>query len=147
MAETAEQHGIRVVLATLLPIGEYNPDQPWSGQILGHDEIVTNHDEITTGHDKIQTLNNWLRNFANQKRYALVDYYSALADDRGYYQKGLSSDGVHPSSARKFRKASGTIPSSRYAITLVAPCRLLKRVLSGPRIRGTWANTGSSATR
>jgi lysophospholipase L1-like esterase len=77
MAATAEQQGIHVVLATLLPIGEYNPDKPWSGLIPGRDEIIS-------GHDEIQTLNNWLKNFANQKHCTLVDYHSALADDRGY---------------------------------------------------------------
>jgi lysophospholipase L1-like esterase len=89
MAETAEQQGIHVVLATLLPTGEYHPDKPGSGLVTGRDEIIS-------GHDKIQTLNNWLKNFANQKHYGLVDYHSALADDRDYYQKGLSTDGVHP---------------------------------------------------
>jgi lysophospholipase L1-like esterase len=37
------------------------------------------------------------KNFTNQKHYALVDYHSGLSDDRGYYQKGLTTDGVHPS--------------------------------------------------
>jgi lysophospholipase L1-like esterase len=83
LAETAEQHGIRVVLATLPPTGEYDPDQPPSAEISGHHEI--------------QALNDWIRNFADQKHYTLVDYHSALADDRGYYVKGLTTDGVHPS--------------------------------------------------
>jgi hypothetical protein len=55
MAETAEQQGIHVVLATLLPTGEYHPDKPGSGLVTGRDEIIS-------GHDKIQTLNNWLKN-------------------------------------------------------------------------------------
>jgi len=84
MAESAEQHGIHVVLAILLPTGEYDPDQPPAAEEM-------------FAHDEIQTLNNWLRNFANQKHYTLLDYHSALADDRGYYLKGLTSDGVHPS--------------------------------------------------
>jgi lysophospholipase L1-like esterase len=83
MAETAEQHGIHVVLATLPPTGEYDPDE-----ISGAEQI--------SGHYQIQSLNNWLKNFADQKHYTLVDYHSALADDRGYYLKGLTTDGVHP---------------------------------------------------
>jgi len=92
MAETAEQHGIHVVLATLPPTGKYDPDpdELSAAQVSGHDEIIS-------GHDEIQVLNNWIRNFANQKHYTLVDYHSALADDRGYYLKGLTTDGVHPS--------------------------------------------------
>jgi lysophospholipase L1-like esterase len=84
MAETAEHHGIHVVLATLPPTGEYDPDRP------------TSADEVS-GLDEIQTLNHWIKNFANQKHYTLVDYHSALSDDRGYYLKGLTTDGVHPS--------------------------------------------------
>jgi lysophospholipase L1-like esterase len=90
MAEAAEHYGTHVVLATLPPTGEYHPDQSSAAQISGHDEPIG-------GHDKIQTLNNWLKNFTNQKHYTIADYHSALSDARGYYQKGLTSDGIHPS--------------------------------------------------
>jgi len=90
MAETAEHHGVHVVLATLPPTGEYDPDRPPSA-------------EEVSGHDEIQTLNNWIENFANQKHYTLVAYHSALSDDRGYYLKGLTTDGVHPS-AQGYRR-------------------------------------------
>jgi len=99
MAETAEHHGIHVVLATLPPTGlpaeEHDPDKTSAG-IIPHDDIVA-HDGITMGHDEIQALNNWIKSFANQKHYTLVDYHSALADDRGNYLKGLTTDGIHPS--------------------------------------------------
>jgi lysophospholipase L1-like esterase len=87
MAESAERHGIHVVLATLLPTGE--PGAAVTSPIPSHDDVAT-------GHHEILALNNWLRNLANQKHYALVDYHSALSDDRGYFQKGLTIDGVHP---------------------------------------------------
>jgi lysophospholipase L1-like esterase len=98
-AETAERHGIYVVLATLpptgLPPGEREPEKASAGTIP-HDEIAA-QDGITQGHDEIQTLNDWIKSFANQKRYTLVDYHSALADEHGNYLKGLTTDGVHPS--------------------------------------------------
>jgi lysophospholipase L1-like esterase len=98
MAETAERHGIHVVLATLPPTGfsteERDPEKTSAGTIP-HDRIVV-HDGVTTGHDEIQNLNDWIKGFANQKHYTLVDYHSALADDRGDYLKGLTTDGVHP---------------------------------------------------
>jgi lysophospholipase L1-like esterase len=96
MAETAEQHGIYVVLAALLPTGERDADKPSAAHIAGQDDSVSGHNRIMFGHDQIQTLNNWLKNFANQKHYTLVDYHFALAADRGYFQKGLTTDGVHP---------------------------------------------------
>ncbi len=84
MAETAEGHGIHVVLATLPPTGfatEEVDREKTSAGTSPHDEIAA-HEGITTGHDEIQTLNDWIRSFANQKHYALVDYHSALADDQ-----------------------------------------------------------------
>ena len=105
MAEFAEKHGIYVVLATLPPTGlateERDPEKTPAGtiphdEIVAHDGIATGHDD-TLGHREIQTLNNWIKSLANQKNYALADYYSALADDSGYYLKGLTTDGVHPS--------------------------------------------------
>jgi lysophospholipase L1-like esterase len=101
MAETAEHHGIHIVLATLPPTGlpteEHDPDKPSISSIPRPDDdgITMGNDEIV-GHGEIQTLNNCIRNFANQKHYTLVDYHSALADDRGYDLKGLTTDGVHP---------------------------------------------------
>jgi len=99
MAETAEKHGIQVVLATLPPTGlpaeEHDPEKTFAGAIPRQDEIVAYG--ITAGHNEIQALNNWIKLFANQKHYTLVDYHSALADDSGYYLKGLTTDGVHPS--------------------------------------------------
>ncbi len=50
-----------------------------------------------------------------------------------------------PSSARKFRNASGRNPSARYMLTSVAPCLFDSRFLSGPKISGTCAKTGGSA--
>jgi lysophospholipase L1-like esterase len=85
MAEIAEQKGIRVVLATVPPTGEYDPHSPSPALVSGNEEI--------------RKLNEWLKNFADKKHYTLVDYHSALADDRGYYLKGLSTDGIHPSAA------------------------------------------------
>src|ERR1700761_2225254 len=53
--------------------------------------------------------------------------------------------GDQPSSARKLRKASGMMPMSLYEVTDVAPWRLERRVLSGPRMSGTCAKMGSGA--
>jgi lysophospholipase L1-like esterase len=99
MAEAAKHHGIHVVLATLPPTGrpteEHDPEKVSAGT-TPRDEIIA-HDGITTGHDEIQTLNDWIKSFAKQKYYTLVDYHSVLTDDQGCYLKGLSTDGVHPS--------------------------------------------------
>ena len=55
-----------------------------------------------------------------------------------------SSPGDQPSSARKLTIASGRYPCRWYSITDVAPCRLLRRFLSAPRISGTCAKRGTA---
>ena len=52
MAETAEQHGIYVVLATLLPTGEQDADKPSAAHIAGRDDSVSGHNRIMFGHDQ-----------------------------------------------------------------------------------------------
>jgi len=47
--------------------------------------------------ERIEKLNAWVKSEAEKNHYAVADYYTALADDRGYYSKELSVDGIHPS--------------------------------------------------
>lgn len=84
MAEMATRSGIRVVIATLPPTGECNPDKPPSPRVLADKE-------------RIEKLNAWIKSEANKNRYVLADYHTALADDQGYYSKEMSLDGMHPS--------------------------------------------------
>jgi hypothetical protein len=57
----------------------------------------------------------------------------------------LASPGDQPRRARKLNVASGRYPWSRYSVTETAPCLLLSRFLSGPRMSGRWANRGGAA--
>jgi len=82
MAQTAREHRIQVILATLPP-----------ARALTSRPLVT---EPSAEADLIGPLNAWIRSFAAQNRYSLVDYYRALSDERGLYREGLSADGVHP---------------------------------------------------
>jgi lysophospholipase L1-like esterase len=83
MAQAATQNGIRVVMATLPPRGEYGGDRPVSAD--------------SGAHDKIRALNDWIRDLAGREHYALADYHRVLSDERGFYLAGLTADGVHPS--------------------------------------------------
>lgn len=81
MSQTAREHKIHVILATLPPAQAVNfqpvlPQQPPAKDLIG-------------------ALNAWIRSFAAQNHYTLVDYYSVLADERGAYRQGLTTDGVH----------------------------------------------------
>jgi lysophospholipase L1-like esterase len=78
MADIAAANGIRVVLCSALPAFDY-----WWAP--GH-----------TPAPKIAELNGWMKNYAAQKGYPYVDYYSAMKDERGGLPAALSRDGVHP---------------------------------------------------
>jgi lysophospholipase L1-like esterase len=41
-------------------------------------------------------LNAWIKQYAAEKGYVYVDYYSAMKDERGGLPPALSEDGVHP---------------------------------------------------
>jgi lysophospholipase L1-like esterase len=78
MVAIARQNNIKVILASITPAGAY----PWKP---GIDPVPV-----------IRELNQWLRDYANVQRLTYVDYYSAMADEKGAMKPGLAKDGVHP---------------------------------------------------
>ena len=78
MAELAAANGIRVVLCSVLPAFDYH----WAPGLQPA--------------PKIAQVNAWLREYAAQKGYVYVDFYSVMKDDRGGLPATLSGDGVHP---------------------------------------------------
>jgi len=85
MAQSANEHRICVVLATLPPAANSESQSE-------------SNSTSTTGpaRDQLNSLDTWLVSLATQNRYILLDYHSSLADARGAYQPGLTYDGVHP---------------------------------------------------
>ena len=81
MTEIAHANNIRVVLSSVLPVYDY----PWKRGLDPAPRIVA--------------LNTWIRDYAAKHDATYLDYYSALADDRGGMRAGTSRDGVHPTDA------------------------------------------------
>lgn len=81
MADIAASEHIRVVLCSVTP----SVDFPWSPGLEPA--------------PKIAALNQWIRDYAAQKGYVYVDYYSAMKDAAGGLPPNLSHDGVHPNPA------------------------------------------------
>ncbi|WP_233171876.1 SGNH/GDSL hydrolase family protein [Dyella sp. ASV21] len=78
MAELAQIHHIRVILASVPPAANF----PWRPQLrIG---------------DTIQALNAWMKSYAERQGFIYVDYYTAMATPSGAMQPALSKDGVHP---------------------------------------------------
>jgi len=83
MAELARSHGVRVVLASLLPVSDYGtrPQTPRRPP------------------DKIRELNTWMKQYAQQNKLTYLDYFSHMTDDKGMLRAELSEDGLHPNAA------------------------------------------------
>jgi acyl-CoA thioesterase I len=89
MAELAQGHGIKVVLATLLPVCDCKQDDK------GRPRAQTTSRPPAA----IQALNAWIRDYAHANGYTLLDYSPALADREGLLRPDLTDDGLHPNTA------------------------------------------------
>ena len=78
MAVLAKRSGIGIVIASILPASTY----PWNPGLQPAQEI--------------RDVNRRLRDFCETERLVYLDYYAAMADERGGMRPGLSFDGVHP---------------------------------------------------
>jgi lysophospholipase L1-like esterase len=81
MAEQASAHGIRVVLASILPAKIY----PWNPSVNPVPSILA--------------LNQWMKEYAANNGHVYADYYSSLTDGHDAFLKHLASDGIHPNAA------------------------------------------------
>ena len=85
MSELARADGIRVVLSSLLPVSDYEKRD-------GKPIIQTARRPPA----EIRALNDWMRNYAAARGETYLDYFSAMADDKGFLKEELSEDGLHP---------------------------------------------------
>lgn len=81
MTDVAHANGIRVVLASVLPVYDYR----WRPGLEPAPKIVA--------------LNAWLRAHAARTGAVYLDYHSAMADERQGLRGDLGYDGVHPNEA------------------------------------------------
>src|SRR5215510_5862971 len=82
MAELARANGIRVVLASVLPVCDYiKPQTPRRPP------------------EKIIALNAWIKDYAAKNGLIYLDYYSAMLDDNKMLKQDLTYDGLHPNDA------------------------------------------------
>jgi lysophospholipase L1-like esterase len=88
MAELARANGIRVVLASLLPVSDYEKNRD------GKPIIQT----ARRPPDQIKTLNEWIKRYVAENGLTYLDYYSATVDEKGFLKDELSEDGLHPNS-------------------------------------------------
>lgn len=89
MAELARAHGIRVVLASILPISDDKRDAQGAPVNRSRDRPP----------QTLRALNGWLAEYARKNGHVYLDYASAMTDARGMLRPELTEDGLHPNAA------------------------------------------------
>lgn len=82
MAELAKANGIRVVMASVLPVYVY----AWRPEIQHPAQTIV-------------ALNQWISDYARSHEAVYLDYHSAMKDERLGLRGDLTRDGVHPTEA------------------------------------------------
>jgi lysophospholipase L1-like esterase len=85
MADLAAANGIHVVLASVLPVSDY--------EMRDGKAIVQT---VRRPPEKILALNKWIQEFTKSRGYVYLDYFSAMVDGKGFLKDELSDDGLHP---------------------------------------------------
>lgn len=80
MVELARTNGIRVVMASVLPIHDYG----------------TAKRSERRPPEKIRQLNEWIKNYCKTNGHIYLDYYSHMLDETGMLKKEFANDGLHP---------------------------------------------------
>jgi lysophospholipase L1-like esterase len=85
IADIAAANNIKVVIASVLPVNDYHKD-----------ENPTNVRTQSRPPAQIVALNDWLKTFAAQRKFAYIDFYNPLVDTQGFLAADASDDGLHP---------------------------------------------------
>ena len=88
IVELAHANGINVVLASLLPVSDYEKNKE------GKPIIQTTRRPP----EQIKALNEWIKNYVAQNGLTYLDYYSGMVDEKGFLKDEMSDDGLHPNS-------------------------------------------------
>jgi lysophospholipase L1-like esterase len=85
ICDLAAAHGIRPILAALLPVSDYHED-------------ADPRNKRTTDRppSDILALNAWMKSFSETRGYVYLDYHQALVDSQGMLRKDMADDGLHP---------------------------------------------------
>ena len=84
MAELAKAHGIKVVLASILPTSEYHTAPGAVPQTSARPLA------------RIRAINTWIKGYAAANGHTYLDYFSAMLDEKGMLREELSADDLHP---------------------------------------------------
>jgi lysophospholipase L1-like esterase len=89
IAELATLHGIKVILASVLPTSNYHfkGNDPRGPQTMRRPLA------------SIRALNDWMKQYAAEHGHVYLDYYTAMLDSAGMLKPEFSEDDLHPTAA------------------------------------------------
>jgi len=87
IADLAQAHGIKIILASLLPVSDYHKEKD-----PGFERTQLRRPDL------IRLLNDWIRQTCERKNFTFLDYYPSVVDSAGYLREDASDDGLHPNS-------------------------------------------------
>ncbi len=123
ICDLADKARIKVILASVLPVHDYNMGTNPSYQM-----------SKTRPPDTIRNLNNWIRTFAENRRYTFLNYYDSMRDGAGLLRKDLAEDGLHPN-ANGYRLMAPLVQKA-IADTVTPVGQALKTREAAPKTRG-----------
>jgi lysophospholipase L1-like esterase len=85
IGELARANDIKPIFASILPVSDYARDRPAQTP--------------QRPPEKIREINAWLQAYCKAKSFEYLDYFSALADEKGLLKAELADDGLHPNAA------------------------------------------------
>ncbi|MEX2260484.1 MAG: SGNH/GDSL hydrolase family protein [Bryobacteraceae bacterium] len=88
IADLAEAHKIKPLLASVLPISDHHQSRN-----------PQNRRSEARPPAKILELNRWIENFCRQRNYTYVNYFPHMIDQAGFLRAELADDGLHPNAA------------------------------------------------
>ncbi len=84
ISELASASGVKMVLASVLPISGY------------HTKPDEKPQTIRRPMTRITALNDWMKSYAAAHGHVYLDYFSAMTDASGFLRTELSADDLHP---------------------------------------------------
>ena len=123
IADLAEHHKIKLILASVLPVSDYHKD------VNPNYEMTRTRPPIT-----IRALNDWIKAFCTRRNLLYLDYYSDMVDASGQLKADLADDGLHPNSSGYRIMA----PLAQAAIEKTV--RVVPEAPAKPRKRGFFGN-------
>lgn len=85
LAELARAHNISVIFSSVLPVNNYTPR---AADFFAQRPV-----------SRILALNKWLKRYCAENKLVYLDYFPAMADDKGLLRRDLADDGLHPNKA------------------------------------------------